>query len=471
MQEIQNELIDKPLRPLRPRRRGIRSDASALFKSQRLIHRCLCLLIFILIFEGVARKFFHQAANAIFFLKDIVTILLLILCISGIKNPDVKKILNSMGLLLVLLFPCIVLTAYHDSVLAVFGLKQYLLFPTVAVAMCAAYLPNHWRPLFSLFRWIAFSVIVTTLVAVAQNKLPAANWLNLSVGGDDMSMFSAGGYLRVSSTFPFFAQYCFYLNALCYCLPALFGFNKLFGNRAQTIQMIVLIGLAITGTFVTGSRGAVIGNATILCIGGLLAIVCCRESAVTKIFIPVVTGIVLLCLTQFYFPEFFSAYEARVEGSSEKTHSIEIEKRVKSSLLDWTQGSTEAPPSFLGYGLGVMSNGSDKLSAYAAKWRGDGFWTETDQATTFFEGGWYLIFVWYGFRLWVIAHTLASIFKIRRLDFRLMACFAWGFIFIIGIIGNLGIQPPLAIWWWLAVGLITCLGRFDQRQVVKKAIS
>jgi hypothetical protein len=79
-----------------------------------------------------------------------------------------------------------------------------------------------------------------------------------------------------------------------------------------------------------------------------------------------------------------------VEGASEASHTIEMEKRIESGLLDWTDGSAQAPPSLFGYGLGVMSNGSEKLSPYAAKWRSDN-WTETDQATTFFEGGWYLV--------------------------------------------------------------------------------
>jgi hypothetical protein len=252
---------------------------------------------------------------------------------------------------------------------------------------------------------------------------------------------------------------------LCYCLPAFFYLNKFFNRRTSILQIILIISLFIIGMFVTGSRGSVIGNFAILTVGGLLAVVRCQGSVVTKAIVPVIAGILLLSMMQVYFPEFFGAYEARVASTEEKSHNIEIEKRVETSLLDWTHGSTEAPPSFLGYGLGVMSNGSDKLSAYAAKWRGDGFWTETDQATTFFEGGWYLIFVWYGFRLWVIAHTLMLVFKIYSMDFRLIACFAWGFIFIIGITGTLGIQPPEAIWWWLAVGLVICLQGFDRKRL------
>jgi hypothetical protein len=432
---------------------------------QLRIHRCLCLLIFSMIFEGVARKLVPSSLGAaIFFFKDLVAAILLLMLLTGKPNAAARRWLGVMGGLFVLLGPCILLTAVKDPLLAVFGTKQYILFPTVAVAMCAAYLPYHPRQFFSLFKWIALSVIITTLVAVAQNQLPASNWLNLSVGGDELGNFAAGGYLRVSSTFPFVGQYCDYLNALCYSLPVYFIFNKVFSGRAASIQTIILIGLAIVGTFVTGSRTSVIGNAGILSAAGLLLIICGGLRAISKMIIPVVCGIALLALIQSQYPEFFAAYQARVSGTGEASHTIEMKKRILSGLLDWTDGTVEAPPSLFGYGLGVMSNGSDKLSNYAADWRRNGYWTETDQATTFFEGGWYLVFVWYGLRFWVIISSLALVTKLRRLEFRIVACFVWGYILVIGVTGVLAIQPAVAIWWWLAVGLITCLGHFDRVQ-------
>ena len=436
---------------------------------QLRIHRCLCLLVLSMIFEGVARKLAPQSVGIlIFFFKDLVAVVLLFLCLTGKPNPEASRWLGVMGKFSALLVPCILLTAVNDPVLAVFGAKQYILFPIVAVAMCAAYVPNHRRELFSFFRLIVLSLFVTTLVAVAQNRLPADNWLNLSVAGDDLSGFSAGGYLRVSSTFSFVGQYCFYLNAMCYCLPVYFYFNKFFHGWAPNVQTVVLIGLTIVATFVTGSRASVIGNATMLSVGGLLAAFCGGGRGLIKIIAALIVGALLLLALQSLYPEFFAAYQARVEGHSESSHTVEIEKRVIGGLLDWTDGWEEAPPSLFGYGLGAMSNGSEKISAYAARWRDAGFWTETDQATTFFEGGWYLVLVWYGFRFWVVIHSLTLVLKLRDLEYRFIGCLAWGFISIIGLQGTLSIQPPLSIWWWLAVGLIICLGHFDRGQPGKK---
>jgi hypothetical protein len=437
--------------------------------SQRLIHRVLSSVILSVVLEGIARKIApHALGVLIFFAKDILTGVLLLLCLQTNLNAEASLLLGIVGILVMLLLPCLVLTGLHDPLLALFGLKQYALFPVVAVAMSQAYLPCHRRELYSLFRLIAFSVVVTTLVAVAQNRLPAANWLNLSVAGDDLGGFSAGGYLRVSSTFPFVGQYCFYLNALCYCLPAYFHFRRLSTTRAEKLLIVVLIALFIIGVFVTGSRESVIGNAAILGVAGLLSAFLVGKKAIVNLLVFALIGGVLLVVIRSQHPEFFGAYDVRSAGNEEASHKTEIEQRIASGLLQWTGGAANAPPSLLGYGLGVMSNGSDKVSEYASGWRSTGYWTETDQATTLFEGGWYLVFVWYGFRLWVIVFSLGLALKMRQLESRFTACFAMGFIVIIGITGTLAIQPPLAIWWWLAVGLVTCLFHFDRVQPTGK---
>ena len=447
-----------------PQRNGAATLPQAMTAGQRRIHRSLCLLVISLIFEGIARKLAPGfLGTPIFFFKDFLTLWLLFICLKEKRNPVAAHWLNVMGVWSALLAPCILLTATNSPILAVFGAKQYLLFPAVAVAMGIAYLPNHRQQLYSLFRLIAWSVVVTTLVSVAQNRLPASNWLNLSVAGTDLSNFSAGGYLRVSSTFPFVGQYCYYLNALCYCLPVYFFLNDSLRGWTVKLQALVFIGLFLVGTFVTGSRTSVVGSAGILCASGLLLAVCGGPKAVLKILIPVGVGIALLGLIQTVYPEFFAAYNSR---TSEASHNAELAERIQHGLLGWTDGWENAPPSLLGYGLGVMSNGSDKLSAYAAQWRASGFWTETDQATTFFEGGWYLVLVWYGFRFWIVFRTLTLVLRLRRMDFRIAACFAWGFIAIIGLTGTLALQPQEAIWWWLAVGFIPCLSGFDRMHIL-----
>jgi hypothetical protein len=109
-----------------------------------------------------------------------------------------------------------------------------------------------------------------------------------------------------------------------------------------------------------------------------------------------------------------------------------------------------------------MSNGSQRVSAVAMSYRQDDFWTETDLATTYFEGGWYLIVVWTGFRLWVIWNVVGAIRQIRDSKIFLVAAGLVGFVIVTGLMGTLGIQPPLAIWFWLAVGLVFVLAHHDR---------
>jgi hypothetical protein len=104
-----------------------------------------------------------------------------------------------------------------------------------------------------------------------------------------------------------------------------------------------------------------------------------------------------------------------------------------------------------------MSNGSDTFSPYAAGWR-NRLWTETDFASTLFEGGYYLAVIWYGFRLYVIALTMGRFIKEISGEFSLPMAFTQAFVIVVGVTGTLGIQPPIAIWWWLGVGTILVFG-------------
>lgn len=437
------------------------ANRSSINAHHQKVHFTICSLLLLLIFEGLLRKLLPPAAGLVlFFLKDLIALGLLALTILK-PDPAASIWLRRLGILLGLLLPCLVVTAVSDPVLALFGLKQYILFGIVGVSFVAAYPPQQRANLSQLLWLIALSVGITTAVAVAQNRLPAEHWLNLSVAGEDMSGFSAGGYLRVSSTFSFVGQYCFYLNALCFLLPAFYLGARVKPFWLRPALTVGLVGSAAVGIFVTGSRTAVIGGSAILVTSATLIIIVGEWRAIQKLFLPIVAGAILLGVSRSHFPEFFAAYNARVENSMEETHSIEIQNRVKGSLLGWTEGTENARPNLFGYGLGVMSNGSDRFSRYAASWRSSGFWTETDQATTLFEGGWYLVVVWYGFRLWIIWLCVETMFKLRGVNLKITACFACGFIIVQGVMGTLAIQPPLAIWWWLAVGLVACLKRFD----------
>ena len=98
---------------------------------------------------------------------------------------------------------------------------------------------------------------------------------------------------------------------------------------------------------------------------------------------------------QHLFPSLMDTYTVREKGHAFGV-SDEVQTRVYQAFTGWIGDAAQTP--FFGNGLGIMSNGSDSLSPYARTFRGMGIWTETDFATSLFEGGPYLILIWYAFR-------------------------------------------------------------------------
>jgi hypothetical protein len=431
--------------------------------ARRTLEKLLWLLVTLLVFEGFLRRLVGggSAGLVIFFGKDLVCLVMLGL-VAQIPTNEVRRRLAGPLLVLALgLLPLIVYTATHGPVLAVFGAKQHLLWSVVALASVSAYLPDRPRQLFGLLTWLALLVIPTTLMAVYQQRLPAEHWLNASPDGTSLSGFSSAGFLRVSATFSFVAQYGMFLNALCYALPAAFSAPSRSKLWALIKSPLVLLPLMLVGIYITGSRSAVVGSATIVLAGLPLLLVRGGSRAMLPILGLMVIGVISLLVAREQFPEFFAAYDERSRDREGESHTENVIQRVSSGMLDWVGGSWWAPATFFGYGLGVMSNGSERVSSYAAEWREGGFWTETDQATVLFEGGYYLIVLWYGFRLWVIWLSLSWVMAMRQPRLILPAAFAAGLVVVMGVVGTLSIQPPQAIWWWLAVGTIGCLHQFD----------
>ena len=154
-----------------------------------------------------------------------------------------------------------------------------------------------------------------------------------------------------------------------------------------------------------------------------------------------------------FFPSLMATYTVREKGHAFGV-SNEIRGRVYEAFFGWID-NTDAVP-FFGNGLGIMSNGSAEISPFARTFRLQG-WTETDFATTLFEGGPYLIFVWYAFRYYIIFTTTRRFLFQTRKEYFLPGAFCQAYVILVGLTGTLGIQPPIAIWWWLGVGLSTVL--------------
>ncbi len=420
------------------------------FFDARRLRQLLFFLVVVLTFEGIARKCAPMSIRVpLFFLKDGI---ILVMALFVIRMPMAQMLMplwNAYMLLAFLIFPPILATAWHDPLLAVFGAKQYILYPIVGFATFMAFENSSKESILSFFRWISLLIIPTTALALVQARLPADHWLNMSVSGETIRGFGAGGELRVSSTFSFVAQYCAFLNAEIFIVMfALHGWRK--QNLIWKVIVLGLIPALVLGSYITGSRGAVVGNLSIVILGAMLVLPNFRFRSVMQILIIIGFLYGMVQLVNYYSPRSTAAFSARENGQL-IGFSSEIRERVFGAYF-----SLEADKSlktFFGNGLGVMSNGSNTFSSYADSWRSH-YWTETDFATTLFEGGYYLVLIWYGFRIFVILMTLGHFLSDITPEFIVTAAFCEAFVIIVGTLGTLALQPPIAIWWWLGVGTI-----------------
>jgi len=414
----------------------------------RRLRQLLVALVLLLTFEGLLRKASPSELRVpLFLLKDVLVVVMAFFVARMPLPPALSMLSVAYTALAVFMVPAILMTAWHDPILAVFGVKQYLLYPVVAFATFMAFKDSKWETIFTFFRWIALLVIPTTLLALVQSRLPTDNWMNMSVSGESMKNFSSGGELRVSSTFSFVAQYCAFLNAEVFIvLIALYGSSK--KNLIWKITLLLLVPALVLSCFLTISRSAVAVNFAITLLAAVLVSMKFRMRNVLHIILFMGVLYLAVVAVNHFSPKAAAAYTTREDGRT-IGFSSELRERVFSSFFQTSKD--RSMHTLLGNGLGVMSNGSDSFSSYANTWR-ERFWTETDFATTLFEGGYYLVLIWYGFRLFVILLTFLHFLKEVTSDWSIPMGFCQAYVAVMGIFATLALQPPIAIWWWLGVG-------------------
>jgi hypothetical protein len=422
-------------------------------KSRQLLY----VLIGTLVLEGVFRKLVPGGISIIiFFFKDL-------LCLTGVyyiasnKLTDGSKIIaRKIKVLIILMYPLLCYNLFIDPILFVWGGKLYLLYTVIAILMPIAF-PGDSKDKF--IKFVGFILLLLSLavfMGLFQLTLPPSHWLNRSVGGDSLEAFSAAGMLRISSTFSFTGQYSYFLvfsSAIYFCGSFLRSSLEasLFSNK----WVMIIIGvLLVTGSFSTGGRSAVFGLFAIAALGFIFIILNNFAFAIKKFSVPLFLFLFIFPFLQALKPEYFAAYNDRTEGRGGTV--TDNFARLTEPFSGIEDGS------LFGNGLGVMTNGSDKVSAYAASIRYDGTWTESDFATIMWEGGFYLALIWYGFRLFLIFYSFRILLSIKESNYYSAASFLVAYITIIGITGTLTIQPPMAIYFWLCIGALICIQKFDE---------
>jgi hypothetical protein len=427
-------------------------------------------LVLILVFEGLLRKLISPAiGNIIFFLKDMFCIFALVSLGYQSFNTDFLKLTYWWKKLLLLFIPLFLINFTFSPVLIVWGGKLYLLYLISALIMLKAFtsIQSSYNEYRNFILFLVFLLVPTGFIAILQNQLPPSHWLNLAVGGGLLDNFSAAGKLRVSSTFSFTGQYSWFLNFISSCyfsatfLPNSSNKKKWYWDNqyAKGIFLIILI----ISNYITGGRTSVLGFLGVLIIGIGLTGIKNLNYTLMKWKTTVIILFLGMSILPTLFPDYFAAYMQRSQGYNRQSHVQEITNRVLAPFenAEILMSNKNFVQTLFGNGLGVMTNGADKVSPYAQTFRTN-IWTENDFTTVLWEGGIYLFFIWYGFRLFMIYQCFIAWCRMKDQAFSGAAAFLLAYIIIVGLIGTLSLQPPISIWWWLPIGSLFSLKHYDQ---------
>ena len=437
--------------------RKIQQEAKAI----KLIYAILITIVF----EGLARKAAPSfLSTPIFFFKDFLCLLGLYFIINTKLSEISLKITRIFKLVIIFMFPLFLYNIIIDPILLLWGGKLYLLYFVLAILITMAFPPRNKNKFTLFLNFISFLIVPIVLIGLLELNLPQSHWLNKSVDGESLEHFSAAGKLRISSTFSFTGQYSYFLvfgTALFFTFFFLNNKNKIKPRYYMFFQFGIPI-LLLIGAFSTGGRTAVLGFFSIILIAFFFIAINNSFFSIKKLILPLLLLLFIFPIIKIWKPEYFAAYTERSSG----TKNNAILDRVIEPFSQLTNSS------LLGNGLGVMTNGSEKISDYAKSIRSNGVWTETDFATIIWEGGFYLVIVWYGFRLFIIFFSYRLLRSIKDINYYSAGAFLLAYILVQGLIGTLTIQPPLAIYFWICFGIIICIQRFDENDrkfLIRKA--
>lgn len=428
----------------------------------------------LLIVEGLFRKLAPGGLSIlIFFFKDFLLGYSLIQLFRIRSTTDeVKGLYNVLQVLLGFFIPLLIIHGFYDPVLVPWGLKQYIFYAVAGIILVVGFVDNEYEDFTRYLKLISYFIIPTVIVALVQLQLPAGHWLNSSVNDEDVSRFAAAGFLRVSSTFSFTGQFSYFLQFICTIIFSRMYFpdfrsdkNIINSGFKKAIPLICLLFL-ILGVFSTGGRTAVFGVGVVFAMGLFFSLFKNQSFVVQKSIIPVLGLLSLLLILPIFRPDAFAAYTKRAESDYRGQSNVEeIQNRVFGAYIEGFRSISEKDnlvSFFFGDGLGVMTNGVDQISSYAARIRAN-IWTETDFYTTAWEGGVYLLLVWYGFRIYMVFYCFRRWNRIKNRGLSMSASFFLGYVTLIGLIGTLSLQAPIAIYWWTSIGVIILLHHFDRK--------
>jgi len=409
------------------------------------------LLVISLCADGLVRRLTTGDLDlVVFFFKDALCLALWLICWPLVAGRPKRWLKVGLWVMMLALLPSLFLSVQHDPWLALYGLKQRLLPLGAALGVFVATSAAPWRV--KRFSAVMVALLaVTGLLAVAQTFLPVDHWLNCGPEGVRLPPeHIKAGIPRVSSSFPFFAQYSYFLN---FALPVTLSGLALMPSYRHRFLILVLAAIGIAGAFAANSRSAVFGPGLIMAASLVVLLIMRRWREAGCVSILLIMLATIPQVLKQAAPQVVAGYEFRAAKAEQRSGGNLQD--IKARLLKEFDLANLASPEeseWFGSSLGSQSRGTELFSPRAAAVRKAHGWAETPLSATFLETSWWGLVTGGIMRMAFVGWLLLKLIQIQDLPGYSMSLF--GFVTLVASIGVIDFQFPLACWFWLAVGLL-----------------
>ena len=426
-----------------------------LFFSQVNWRNSIKAILFIVVFEGVFRKWiFPGASVAIYFVKDIVMLGAYInyLWFAGGKKYPIK--LNSITLILSFLFLWCTFQVFNpylgSPVVGVLGMKSYFLYiPMIWL------LPNLFESEKKLHLFLRSYLLLTIpigFLGIIQFFSPRNSWINQYANDTTINVaaFSGHDVARISGTFAYQGSYSIYLLVSFGLLLCLFNYEK--SEQWRTIIAFQLA-LVLINSFMNGSRTAVF--ASLFFVLSFVVIESFKNSQLSislikKFMLPTILVLVMLQLGLGNSWELFNE-RTTTAGDAD-------------SFLDRLLFVVTEPINnfkyvgFDGYGIGATHQARRTLTRLLSLPRGRYISVpyEQEAGRVMLDIGLIGFIFWYGLRIFIIFRLFALY---RNLDspFLRQLALSTFLINLVQIRGHLVYNPTFSVYYWFLTGFIFLL--------------
>jgi hypothetical protein len=400
-------------------------------------------IYWLLIVEGAVRKWLlPELHQVVFFIRDPLAIAAVALAIHARLVPPSRLLIAAVLIAAALAFLAgyQVVEAGYPPVVAAYGLRNYCLYPLVALTA----LPTLTRrELLALVKGTLLLAVPMAALSVAQYLAPASAWINRTHNEGEVFTV-ARGVVRTTGTFTFTAGMACFIASGAACLAV--ALHEQFRRRFLPPLVLLVCALGVTACLaVSGSRTAFIHTAIIVAVLILLEFLVPPAHRRWRMLIgvPATVGLLIVFAAMAFPAALETLWERQVAaqeaGEDFVTRAVGL-MGGGLSLIDRAQP--------LGSGIGGLSVGGASLSGGQAFAGG----AENETERVILElglvfGPVYMLARW-SLALWLLG---AALKRLRRADDEL-PLLLWTVAGVLLVIGQATSQGTINGYTWLFTG-------------------